>query len=306
MISNLQHIIDLCSLHYSSHPPASLRPSTLLSYSPPATKPIKLQLTPYKCCNRTFSQLNQTLSHFFENHFPSITNTISDMQSQTPEHVQPCTIGNTSIHIVQRAAAFLKLFTTLPSNPRHFRPAPHSQSPFDFKNPYTSATALAYDFIQTVQQNPIEYSKFTSMLNIYTSITDYHSIWPYWAYYIYPNLYTKHTLFEIIPATNPTEEDTILNQSQPNNKIKLYVFACPFKPCSKTFISNPGFRTHIIKQHLQKRHFKADLLPEARTKHFTYTCPTMRCSKSFKVEGELRRHILHSHFTTYAKSINNG
>ncbi|KAJ9049579.1 hypothetical protein DSO57_1023049 [Entomophthora muscae] len=117
------------------------------------------------------------------------------MQSQTPEHVQPYTIGNTSIHIVQRAAALLKLFTTLPSNPRHFRPAPHSQSPFDFKNPYTSATALTYDFIQTVQQNPIEYS------------------------------------------------------------------------------NNPGFRTHIIKQHLQKRHFKADLLPEARTKHFTYTCP---------------------------------
>ncbi|KAJ9053348.1 hypothetical protein DSO57_1024962 [Entomophthora muscae] len=310
MSSDLQHILDLCSLYYPSHPPPTLKPSLLCS-TPPATNPFKQQLIPYTCCNTTFSKLDYTLSHFFENHFPSIRDTIRDKKTHIPKAKQLTAVGNKNISIVQRTATFLKLFSTLPSNPRNFRPAPHSRSPFEFKNPYTSATALAYDFIETFQQNPKEYSEFTLMLNMHTSISDYHDTWHYWAHYIYPHLHSKDTLFnESLLFTSPSEIYDGSNQPQTtiirlDKHFKHYSFTCPFKPCPKLFTSNPGFRIHMLKQHLQKKHFYDDLISHSPPKDITYTCPTMRCSKPFRVKGELRRHILHKHFTTHAKSLKN-
>ncbi|KAJ9053351.1 hypothetical protein DSO57_1024965 [Entomophthora muscae] len=307
MSSDLQHILDLCSLYYPSHPPPTLKPSLLCS-TPPATNPFKQQLIPYTYCNTTFSKLDYTLSHFFENHFPSIRDTIRDKKTHIPKAKQLTAVGNKNISIVQRTATFLKLFSTLPSNPRNFRPAPHSRSPFEFKNPYTSATALAYDFIETFQQNPKEYSEFTLMLNMHTIISDHHDTWHYWAHYIYPNLLPKDpSLDRYILCKNPSEAADCSNQSQetdfrPCKQFKRYGFICPFKPCTKKFTSNPGFRTHLIKHHLQKKHFSGDLVPRPCPRDIIYTCPTLRCSKSFKVEGELRKHVLHSHFSTYARS----
>ncbi|KAJ9053354.1 hypothetical protein DSO57_1024968 [Entomophthora muscae] len=311
MNSDLQHILDLCSLYYQASPTPSLRSSQ--SPSLPTAKLRKLNLTPYTCCSETFSELSHTLVHFFESHFPVIKGGHVKMR-KTP-HI--CVIGNKNVPVIQRAAAFLKLFNTLPSNPRYFRPAPHSQSPLDFKNPYTSATALAYDFMEIVNQNPLEYSKFTFMLSAYISISDHHDTWPYWAYYIYPSLLKpsiipKNILPErpLLPAPysssislNPTEEELpSLKATTINKEFNPNELACPFKPCTKVYTSVPGFRAHMLKHHLQKKHFKADLT--SKPDNLVFICPTRRCSLEFKAVDDLRLHILKVHFSTYSKKSN--
>ncbi|KAJ9081284.1 hypothetical protein DSO57_1016303 [Entomophthora muscae] len=307
MTSNSQHILELCALYNSTsqiHPRKAHLPAplTLASSGTSHYKPTTFPLT---CCNTVSHGLDDSLVHFFSQHFQLIHEHLHGMESS---HLSPSSKGSI---VVQQATVFLKQ-VTLPKNPLHFRPAPLSKSPLAFKNPYSCVYALAYDFMETVKQKPLEYSSFTAKLANFISFSNHLDVWPYWVYFIYPTLLDPITskgspekiplhskpIEKVFKSSNPyIPQELSLRFTSRNN---IQSFTCPFRPCQNTYTSTPGLRTHLLKYHLQSKHCKEDTLPKNR--NIQYKCPIRQCKENFTSESGIRKHLLHIHFGTFYKA----
>lgn len=110
------------------------------NYTP---KPISRRLRALPLADDLMDTGDSAYVHFFQGRFAELRQSLS-----APN---PCRgfqdIGKASIPVTQRAAFFVGTLAQAPSNPKQFRPAPHATAPLDFKNPYSSALALAYDYL---------------------------------------------------------------------------------------------------------------------------------------------------------------
>ncbi|KAJ9090615.1 hypothetical protein DSO57_1000466 [Entomophthora muscae] len=194
MTPDTQHLVELYSLYNPTHP-ISPPNTSLQTTTPNPSTPAPNHILPYKCCKTTFDDFSQALRHFFIHHFHTIRTRKHGLASVASD------IGNTTIHPIERASVFMKFFKTLPQNPRQFRPAPHSKPPLDFRNPYSSAMAMAYDFMETIIHQPSQYTAFLNKLTTYIPFTSHNDTWPYWAYFIYPQLLPP--IPEYIASTDP-------------------------------------------------------------------------------------------------------
>ncbi|KAJ9090620.1 hypothetical protein DSO57_1000471 [Entomophthora muscae] len=288
MSPDVKHMIELSSLYYPTHIAPKMPPSQF-NGTRQTSHPLKLGILPYRCCSAIFYDLDQAQGHFFDCHFKQV----QKQYGQPPAEVD---IGNQKFHVVHRAAAFLKCIKNLPSNPRHFRPAPLSKSPLEFKNPYSSAMALAYDFMETVIYNPAEYSHFIAKSSHHIPFSSHNNSWPYWAFFLYPDLLLKSPASVSLPSNNMMSLSSIMSSSVLDAKVTE--LKCPFLSCGKVCKVNSEFRTHLLKHHLQPRHFRSDLTQkQARATNHTFTCPQKRCTQVFPSQGDMRLHLLQSHFT---------
>ncbi|KAJ9066752.1 hypothetical protein DSO57_1006363 [Entomophthora muscae] len=296
------HLQELIAIYYPHYIPTST------TNSPPPTTLNHLNILPYTCCNSTYHHHTTALSHYFKDHFTSVVN------NYKPTTPNPCShfkdIGNSNIPIIHRTAFFLNSLSNQPTNPKQFRPAPHSKAPLDFTNPYSSALAMAYDYLAT--KNTHEYHEFISLLQLHaknTKLTSNH-LFICWAHFQYPSLKLTlkppyhQPLFQCQePACGKIYKQIAgLQYHISRNHSKLppitntTSLTCPFTPCSKTYQSTTGMRNHLKKFHLQPHHFEQDkhasLIPA--------TCPILPCNYTFKDQAKLRLHILKSHFWSFS------
>ncbi|KAJ9066753.1 hypothetical protein DSO57_1006364 [Entomophthora muscae] len=188
MERDLNHMKELVKFYYPSYNPVKT-PEAKSEISQKPQKTSFLKIVPYHCCGKTYLKHNKALAHFFEVHFTSLLHLWKETKNTCTKFSD---IGNRNIPVVHRAAFFLGSLTHLPDNPTHFRPAPHSKAPLDFTNPYSSALAMAYDYIAVVKAQPIQFLEFIALLKLHASFNNLQTpqscYWPYWAHFIYPSL----------------------------------------------------------------------------------------------------------------------
>ncbi|KAJ9065993.1 hypothetical protein DSO57_1021329 [Entomophthora muscae] len=311
MPSDLHHTLELINRYYPDNPfKPTIKPnSTTPEYAPtPPRTPTRHSIPiPYICCNITYTDNSQALSHFFDVHFEAAIAAID---------TNPCRcfndIGNPAIPIIQRVDYFIASLNTRPNNPSHFRPAPISLPPLKFKNPYSATMAMAYDILQTLSDRPPEYANFTSLVDFHASLSNIPqyqvNYWLCWAHYLHPSLNapSKDVRCEIQPlfhcevpgCTKLYKQITGLQyhlskaHNDPTITINDNALKCPFTPCDKTYQSSTGLRNHLKKFHLQPHHFEQDI----HTKHTPATCPILPCTNKFPSLAALRIHIINTHF----------
>ncbi|KAJ9080783.1 hypothetical protein DSO57_1021330 [Entomophthora muscae] len=329
MASNSQHIKHLLSLYYPSHvaypAPSNQTPLVTKTISANA-KPL---LLPYGCCNLLFYEISLALTHYFDVHLEEVVAFCNSDKTQSCLEFKD--IGNPSIHIAKRAKFFLSTLTTFPANPDHFRPAPISKLPLQFKNPYSSAMAMSYDYLITLSNNLPEHSMFLFFLK---SLTFKEPVAPdqvlyCWFHFRYPELLphrysppkknpqlSKDSNLQSPSLITCKEKGCTKKYKQQSglyyhmahvhtNVINYNVLKCPFSPCTKIYASLTGLRNHLKKLHLQPENFEMDALsPPPSTP--SPTCPILPCKLSFVSLVDLRAHMLKTHFWTfYNKSPTN-
>ncbi|KAJ9052556.1 hypothetical protein DSO57_1033010 [Entomophthora muscae] len=227
--NDAHHIQELLTLYY---PSSANLPVHSHSSSQLTTQIRVLRLLPYTCCGVVFYNTRSSLLHFFCTHFSSVQ---AKLRRQSLHQFQLCDLGNKQIPIVRRTLLFLNKLNTLPSNPSHFRPSPHSNRPQDFKNPYSATMAMAYDFLDIVIHSPVEYLQFTNFLKTIISAPSHKDVWPYWAKYIHPR-----------QCVNPPLKET-------NHPLYLdsapISFICKSPSCGQLFPSIHDLRVHFYSAH---------------------------------------------------------
>lgn len=313
MASNAQHIAELNALYGQGSLGCAAPPHACRTENAPAAR-----IPRYACCGMTFD-LTPALTHYFRTHFAAIDR---DLDAKPRVCRTFRAIGDPAIPVVERADHFMKCLTAYPANPRHFRPAPLAQHPLRFRNPYSSAMALAYDYLETLATEPPEYAKFLAFLGAHPT----RHRWPHWAHFRYPELLTHHrpavlpTLHNIVAGFECPAEERPFACEEPGcpkrykqvtglqyhrahahpetNPLSNTPIQCPFPPCTKAYLSLTGLRNHLKKFHLQPHHFEADAAPPASPAR-PFVCPILPCKQVLASLPELREHTLKAHFWTF-------
>ncbi|KAJ9078079.1 hypothetical protein DSO57_1010451 [Entomophthora muscae] len=320
MTCDTRHMQELMGIYYPRYAPKFTSASDDTHTSPTISH--CLEILPYSCCNTTYLRQSHALAHYFEVHFGTA------LQDWNSDQAKKCTrfkdIGNLTIPVIRRVAFFLNTLNHPPKNPRMFRPAPHTKSPIDFSNPYSSCLAMAYDYIHILNSKPPQYTEFISVMKFHASINNMRlnssCHWPCWAYFFYPSLLPKHALLKI-PA--PTYCQPLFRCQEPScGKIykqlaglqyhiahshrkapaKTIMLKCPFIPCKNTYQSTTGMCNHLKKFHLDPIHFEHDKLA-LPAKSIHSACPIHPCTFTCMNLAHLRNHIVKSHFWSSSDMI---
>lgn len=304
MASDLHHTRELIARYY---PDAPLKP--LARPGSPPTKHVAAPFTApltkfYSCCHYNFCNSSRSFDHYFENHFANAVKSVAPNPCRTLADV-----GNPAIPVVKRVAYFLASIESPPKNPRLFRPAPLSRGPLRFNNPYSVAMAMAYDFLETLRDQPPEYADFVTLVDLHASLANIPNVshWACWAHFKYPGLNhspsgiggTIQPLFfcqmagchKLYKQLTGLQQHLCRDHKSPDTR-EICTLLCPFTPCDKAYQSSTGLRNHLKKFHLQPHHFEEDRHAVAAPA----TCPIDPCAAQFPSLAALRLHILNTHF----------
>ncbi|KAJ9087913.1 hypothetical protein DSO57_1028352 [Entomophthora muscae] len=223
-------------------------------------------------------------------------------------------IGNANIPLRERVTFFLHSFSILPSHPSFFHPKPKTNAR-DIRNPYTAVLALAYDFLEAITSQQIEYYMFLNRI-LRCQRTNY-SLDPK-THLQYIPLWISFVTFDNPSSLRPAGDCkytcktpgckkkyrqlsglqyhntkggcglSLKDYGKPKFRSSKNPFACPFIPCRKSFSCANGLNFHIAKYHLKKWHFN-----QGETFPYTYKCPT--CPFASTEGDNLRNHLLMVH-----------
>ncbi|KAJ9057325.1 putative transcriptional regulator of ribosomal protein biogenesis [Entomophthora muscae] len=223
-------------------------------------------------------------------------------------------IGNHKIPLHERATFFLRSFSTLPSHPSFFRPKPKSNAR-DIRNPYTAVLAVAYDFLEAINSQQIEYYIFLNRIlrcertNYSLDPTFHLDFIPLWVSFVTFNNPSslKPEVDRMYKCKTPGCKKqyrqlsglqyhntkggcglSLKDYGKPKFRSSKNPFSCPFIPCRKSFSCSNGLNFHIAKYHLKKWHFN-----QGETFTYTYECPS--CPYVSTDGDNLRNHILTIH-----------
>ncbi|KAJ9057323.1 putative transcriptional regulator of ribosomal protein biogenesis [Entomophthora muscae] len=223
-------------------------------------------------------------------------------------------IGNHHISLQERVSFFLHSFSTLPSHPSFFRPKPNFNAR-DIRNPYTAVLAVAYDFLEAINSQQIEYYIFLNRIlrcertNYSLDPTFHLDFIPLWVSFVTFNNPSslKPEVDRMYKCKTPGCKKqyrqlsglqyhntkggcglSLKDFGNPKFRSSKNPFSCPFIPCRKSFSCSNGLNFHIAKYHLKKWHFN-----QGETISYNYACPS--CPYISSDGDSLRNHILKVH-----------